>query len=229
MATSGTYNFNPSFGELAAQALRRCTIPRANITQEHLLDAITEANLMLLDWANKGPNLWAIEELTIPLIQGQATYDLPPETVDMLDTWVRLTNPDGTTTDRLMQPIARTEYASYSAKQTQGPPSTYWMAKLVEPTVTVFPVPNSDDYTLVWYRLRWQQDVAIDNAQTVDVHRLWLGAFVAGLAAALAVIYKPEAVQMLETIAEKKWDAAATENTETAAMYIVPGIGGYFR
>jgi hypothetical protein len=229
MATSGTYNFNPSFGELAAQAYRRLGLPRQALTADHLLDAQNEANLMLLTWANKGPNLWSIEELTIPLLEGIATYDLPAETVDMLDVMLSYDNPDGTRTDRIMQPISRTEYASYSVKSEQGTPSTFWMSKLVQPTVTIFPTPSSDDYTLRWYRLRWQQDVDIANAMTVDVQRLWLNAFVAGLAAALSVIYKPDAFQMLTGIADQQWDIAATENTETSALYIVPGLGSYYR
>lgn len=229
MATSGTYNFNPSFAELAAQAYRRLQIPRVAINQEHLLDARNEASLMLLTWANNGPNLWSIEQLSIPLIAGQATYDLPVNTVDMLDTWISTDNGDGTTTDRLMQPIARSDYAAYGAKSTQGSPSTYWMNKAVQPTVTLFPVPVDDSFTMKYYGLRWQQDVEIANAQTVDVHRLFLAAFVAGLAAALAPIYKPEAYQALKAIADETWAAAAAENTETAGFYITPSIGGYYR
>lgn len=228
MATTGTYNFNPSFGELAAQAFRRVQVPRQALTEEHLLDAQNEANLMLLDWANKGPNLWAIEELTIPLLAGQATYDLPFETVDMLDTWVSFTD-NGVTVDRLMQPIMRSEYASYGNKSTEGVPSVYWMNKTVTPTVTLFPVPESDNYTLKWYRLRWQQDTEIANAQTVDVHRLWLAAFVSGLAAVLAVIYKPEAFQALDAIAKEKWQTAAEENVEDGNLYITPNLSGYYR
>ena len=229
MATSGTYNFNPSFGELAGQAFRRLQIPRVAISQEHLLDARNEASLMLLTWANNGPNLWAIEELTIPLLQGVATYDLPVNLVDMLDTWISLDNGDGTTTDRLMQPISRSEYAAYGAKSTPGSPSTYWMNKAVMPTVTIFPVPVNDEFTMKYYGLRWQQDVNLANAETVDVHRLFLAAFVAGLAAALAPIYKPEAYTALKAIADETWATAAAENTETAGFYIAPSIGGYYR
>lgn len=229
MATSGTYDFNPSFAELAAQAYRRLQIPRVAINQEHLLDARVEASLMLLTWANNGPNLWSVEELTIPLIQGQATYDLPVNLVDMLDTWISIDNGDGTTTDRLMTPIGRSEYAGYGNKSTQGAPSTYWMNKSVTPTVTLFPVPSSDDMTMRYYGLRWQQDVGIANAMTVDVHRLFLAAFVAGLAAALAPIYKPEAYTALKAIADETWNIAAAENTESGNLYIAPSLGGYYR
>lgn len=225
MATSGTYTFNPSFGELAAQAFRRLQIPRVALSQEHLLDAQNEASLMLVGWANKGPNLWAIEQLEIPLLQGVATYDLPAEMVDALDVWLSPVNG----ADRLMTAISRSEYAAYGVKTTQGPPSVYWVNKLVAPTITLFPVPDSDDYTLKWYRLRVQQDVEIANAMTVDVHRLFLAAFVSGLAAALAPIYKPEAFQILAQVADRDWKTAADENVETSNVYIVPAIGGYYR
>ena len=131
MTTSNSYNFLPSVGELIVAAYRRVQIHRSEILTEHLADARNEANLLQVSWANLGPTLFTVDLQTVPLIQGQATYSVPPETVMMLDAYVSIPNGDGTTSDRIIWPFSRTEYASIPDKSQQGAVTSFWFDRLI--------------------------------------------------------------------------------------------------
>jgi len=69
MATSGTYAFNPSLGELVLYAYNLCEIRNTSIAQEHMHSARIASNLLLANWANRGVNLWAVDLETVPFDQ----------------------------------------------------------------------------------------------------------------------------------------------------------------
>lgn len=230
MTTSGTYTFNPNLGNLVAQAYRRARVKRADLTAEHMLDGVTEANLMLVDWANKGVNLWKVELFTFALTAGVATYVFDQNTVDVLDAYLSVPNGDGTYTDRQMTSISRSEYAAYPNKNLTGSPSTFWFNRLVTPEATLYLVPDQSTYLFKGYRMLRMQDASATDGQTVDVQYLWLDAFVAGLAARVGAIWAdPALVPVLAAQAQMSWQTAAEENVEDASFYIVPGIGSYYR
>lgn len=228
MASSGTYGFAPSIGETVLYAYSRCGVRRTAIVQEHMADARMGANMVLAHFSNKGVNLWKVELVTIPLIQGQATYSLAPSTVVMLDTYISVTS-GGVTTDRLILPVSRTEYASYPNKASQGFPTTYWNDRLLAPTVTIWPVPDGSQTSLNTYVLRQIQDAGYANAQTADIPYLWLKAFSDALSVELAVIWAPERLTFLAPMAAESYQAAADTNIETAQQYISPQLGAYYR
>lgn len=229
MATTGTYTFNPDFGNLTQQAFRRCGIARTALDRDHMVDALAEANLMLVEWANKGVNLWKVEPIDVALVAGTATYSMDPSTVEMLDVYVSTPQANGTYIDRQLTSVSRSEYAAYPNKAVEAPPTSFWFNKLVEPTLTLYPVPDDGAaYRLRGYRLVRMQDNALGGA-TVDVQYLWLEAFVAGLAARLAVMYAPDRAVMLDAKAAQQWGVAAEQNVEDAAFYVAPALGRYYR
>ena len=65
MATSGTYNFNPSLGELVLYAYNLCEVRNTALAQEHMEAARMSTNLLLANWANRGVNLWAVDLITV--------------------------------------------------------------------------------------------------------------------------------------------------------------------
>lgn len=228
MTTSGTYTYNPGLGELTLYAFNLCGVRNTEVLQEHMFTARTAANLMLANWANQGVNLWAVDLVTVPLVKGQTTYTVDSNTVMILDAYVTTTN--GTlSTDRVILPISRTEYSSYPNKDQQGFPTTYWFDRLINPTVTIWPVPDGTQTTLKYYRVRQTQDSNLQNAQTVEIPYLWMDAFAFGLAARLAQIWKPELVMVLKPQAMEAYQIAASQNVEYAQQYISPQIQGYFR
>ena len=65
MATSGTYTFNPSLGELVLYAYNLCDVRNTALAQEHMEAARMSTNLLLANWANRGVNLWAVDLITV--------------------------------------------------------------------------------------------------------------------------------------------------------------------
>ena len=230
MTSSGTYNFQPSLGELVLNAFARCGVRRTAIMQEHMTDARFETNLMLASWANQGVNLWEVVLISVPLVQGQTTYTVPAKVVMILDAVIQQNTGTSSQFDRVIMPISRTEYSQTPNKLQQAPPTVFWFDRLINPTVTLWPVPDqTSTYTLNYYAVTQIQDAELTDAQTVDIPYRWLDALASGLAARLAAIYAPDRMQMLEAKAAQAYTIAATQDTENVGLYITPGLAGYFR
>ncbi len=228
MAISNTYTFNPSLGEITLYAFNLCGIRGTQILQEHMESARMAANMMLGRWSSQGVNLWAVDLQTIPLVQGTATYSVLTNTVAMLDAYI-VTTSSGSTTNRLILPISRTEYASYPNPTQQGFPTTYWFDRLLAPTVTLWPTPDGNETSFNFYRVRQLSDANFTNGQQIEMPYYFQEAFAFGLAERLAMIWAPEKVQMIKPLADEAYSIAATQNVETANYYISPMVSGYWR
>jgi hypothetical protein len=175
-------------------------------------------------------NLWAVDLITTPLVSGTATYPVDANTVMILDAYMATTS--GTQEiDRIILPVSRTEYASYPNKEQEGFPTVYWFDRLLAPTITLWPVPNTTTgpQELKYYRVRRLQDANLSGAQEVEIPYLWMEAFAYGLAARLAMVWAPEKVALMKPFADEAYDIAASQNVEQAQQYISPQLAGYFR
>ncbi len=397
MTTTTSTNFNPPFADLLLECYSRIQIRPTGLQQMHMRDALMSAQLLMVEWQTKPswPNLWKIQELTIPLVQGVATYSLPSTTVGILDYFVRVydvgdpvnvavlftttlnstsvkinypnhglsvgswmsvvvpvsiggivlqgfyqvvTVPDAnditvtaasaatssvsggavpifTTTinatgvtvtlpnhgyqpqqtfnvqvstvvggvtfsgaytvqsvptantfviaanvnasstvsggensglaqlegqvansqpqDRTIFPISRSEYSAQPDKVAQAYPSTVWFDRLIQPTLTFWPVPDGNGpYVLHYYAMTQSFDVSLTGGYTVDVPWRFLEAFCAGLAAKLAVKYPPpmpNSMQNMFQLAQAAWDGASKQDVEETPLYLIPGLGPYAR
>ena len=90
MTTSGTSTFELPFSEILFETFDRLQIRSAEITADHIKSFRRSANLIQARWSNRVPNLWEVDQQTIPLVAGQTTYVLPSSTIAMLDVYVRL-------------------------------------------------------------------------------------------------------------------------------------------
>ena len=87
MTTSGTATSNLDLNNLIEEAFERCG---AELRSGYdLRTARRRLNLMTIEWANRGINLWTIEQGSIPMVQGQIIYDLPVDTIDLLEHTIR--------------------------------------------------------------------------------------------------------------------------------------------
>jgi len=229
MTTSGTYDYNPSLGELGLYAFNMIGVRASSIVQEHMSSLHTAANLLLASWANRGVNLWAVDQQTVTLVEGQPTYDVPPSTVMVLDAWMSIVN-GSVVTDRYITPISRTEYAAIPNKDQEGLSTTYWFDRLLSPTITLWAVPDGSSATyLKYFRVRQLEDANFTGGQTVDIPYLWLDAFADGLAYRLSRAWKPEMALGLKAIADDSYKIASEQNIEQVSQFISPQIAGYFR
>lgn len=226
MTTSGTYGFNPSLGEIVLYAYNNIGIRPTAVLQEHMESARMASNMMLSRFSNQGVNLWAVDLVTVPLVEGQSTYAVEGNTVMVLDAYT--TTSSGI--DRVIMPISRTEYASYPNKAQQGFPTSYWYDRLVSPTLTLWPVPDGSSATVLkYYRVRQVQDANLQNGQNVEIPYRWLEAFADGLTYRLARIWAPQMAVALKGQADESYQIAAEQDVEVVNTYISPMLSGYFR
>ena len=230
MSTSGTYTFNPSLGELTLYAFNLCGIRNTALLQEHMESARMASNLMLSRWSNQGVNLWKVDLVTQALTTRTSTYSVDADTVVILDAYVTV-NQSGSDIDRIIMPISRTEYASYPNKEQQGFPTVFWFDRLLSPTVTIWPVPDTSTgpQYLKYYRVRRIEDSNFTNGQQLDIPYLWMECYAYGLAQRLAMVWAPDKVALLKPMADEAYAIAADQNIETAQQYISPMVSGYFR
>jgi hypothetical protein len=230
MTTSGTYDFNPSLGELTLYAYNLAGLRNTSVLQEHMEAARMATNMMLSRWSNQGVNLWKVDLVTVPLVEGQTTYTVDSNTVMILDAYVTIDNGLSAPIDRIISPISRTEYASYPNKEQQGFTTTFWFDRLLSPTVTLWPVPDgSSAQYLKYYRVIRIEESEFTNGQTVDIPYLWFEAFADGLAYRLARVWNPPMAPGLKMLADESYNIAASQNIEQAQQYISPQISGYYR
>ena len=118
MTSSGTYSYSLSIGEGVLAAYERIQIRAPSIRQEHMLTARREVDLLFAEWSNRQVNLWKVELISVTLVDGTASYDVPTRVVMILDAYLRQNSGESNQTDRYIMPISRTDYASYAAKTT---------------------------------------------------------------------------------------------------------------
>jgi len=129
MTTSGATTFNINLNEAVEEAFERCGSELR--TGYHLRTARRSLNLLFADWANRGVNMWTFEQNTIVLTQGQPTYALPDDTVDILDHVIRTNaNVASNQSDLTITRISVSTYATIPNKLTQGRPIQVWIQRL---------------------------------------------------------------------------------------------------
>ena len=226
MTTSGTTAFSLDFTEIVEEAMERAGAEARS--GYDLRTARRSLNLTLIGFANLGINLWAIEQGTIPLVAGTATYTLPTDTVDLIDHVIRTGSGSASMqADLTCTRISSSTYATIPNKLSQARPLQIWIQRLIAPQVTVWPVPdNAQTYTLVYWRLRRLQDAG-NGADTPDVPFRFLPALVAGLAYHLALKVPGgfERLPVLQQQYSAALDLAMAEDRERATMRITPRVG----
>jgi len=224
MATSGTTAFNMDFTEIAEEAWERAG--REMRSGYDLRTARRSMNLMTIEWQNRGINLWTIDEGTVSLVSGTAQYTLPTDTVDLLEQVIR-TGSGSTQQDLTINRISVSTYASIPNKTTTGRPIQFWIERLVDaPRINVWPVPDSNNYTFKYWRMRRIEDAG-RGVQTADMPFRFLPCLVAGLAyhIAMKVPELAQRVPMLKATYEEEFDRAASEDRVKTNARFVPRIG----
>jgi len=230
MTTTGTTAFNMNLNDIVEEAFERCGIELR--TGYDMRTARRSLNLLTIEWANRGINLWTIEQGSIPLIQGQRTYDLPVDTIDLLDHVIR-TGTGQNQSDINISRISVDTYSSIPNKNAQGRPIQMWINRqsgatypggVNAPNVNIWPCPDQPNfYTLVYWRLRRLQDAG-SGTSTQDIPFRFLPCLVAGLAFHLSMKLPGamERTSALKAMYEELWQQAADEDREKAPLRLVP-------
>lgn len=222
MTTSGTTGFNLDLNNLVEEAFERVGIELR--TGYDMRTARRSLNLLTIEWANRGINLWTIEQGEIPLVQGQIVYELPADTIDLLDHVIRTGTGQGQTDINITR-ISESTYSTIPNKNTQGRPIQVWINRQRDnPNINIWPTPDGyQTYTFVYWRLRRIQDAG-NGTTTQDIPFRFLPCLVAGLAYYLAMKLPGglERLAVLQAEYEKQWQMAADEDREKADFRIAP-------
>jgi hypothetical protein len=238
--TSDTTSFNPNLNEIFEEAFERCGLEIR--TGYDFRTARRSLNFMLTEWANRGINLWTVEQGSVNLVQGQTTYDLPIDTVDLLEHVIRTNSAQGPNqTDLNITRISVSTYSTIPNKLAQGRPIQVWVnrqsgqkvgsevATPKNPQINVWPCPDQGTaqqpfYIFYYWRLKRIYDAG-DGTNVIDIPFRFLNCMVAGLAYMIAV-KKPEVdpmrVQGLKLMYDEAWQLAADEDREKAPIRFVP-------
>jgi hypothetical protein len=243
MTTSGTSTFNLDLNELVEEAFERCGSELR--TGYDLRTARRSLNLLTIEWANRGINLWTIEQGEIPLVPGQSTYDLPVDTIDLVDHVVR-TGTGQNQIDININRISVKTYAVIPNKNATGRPIQVWIDRqsgadyppggqpegtnpitgVDHPRIVVWPKPDeSQTYTFVYWRMRRVQDAGSGGTRTQDIPFRFVNCMVAGLAYYLAQKLPnvdPQRRVELKAEYEQQFQLAADEDREKAPVRFVP-------
>jgi len=238
--TTSTTSFNPEVNELFEEAFERCGVEMR--TGYHFRTARRSLNFLITEWANRGINLWTIEQGQISLVQGQVTYDLPNDTVDLLEHVIR-TSPGqvANQTDININRISVSTYSTIPNKLTQGRPIQVWVnrrsgqttdllgATPAYPQINVWPAPDQGTqgnpyYYFVYWRMRRMYDAGT-GTNVEDIPFRFQNCMVAGLAYMLATKLQEvpvERIAMLKAQYDEAWDFASAEDREKAPDRFVP-------
>jgi len=244
MTVVANATFNLDLSEVVEEAFERCGSEMR--TGYDLRTARRSLNLLFADWANRGVNMWTIEQGEIPLVQGVNTYDLPLDTVDLLEHVIRTNaGQQNNQADLTITRISVSTYATIPNKLQQARPIQVWInrqsgatyagtssstppAGVDAPKVVVWPTPDQGSvgdpyYTFVYWRLRRIHDAG-NGVNTQDVPFRFLTCMVAGLAyyMALKIPGADARLTVLKQQYDEAWNNAANEDQEKAAIRFVP-------
>ena len=239
MTTSGTTSFNLDLNNLVEEAFERCGSEIR--TGYELRTARRSLNLLTAEWANRGVNLWTIEQGEVAMVQGQVSYELPIDTVDLLEHVIR-TGTGQNQSDLTITRISVSTYATIPNKLAQGRPIQVWVDRqsgatypsggrpegtnpstgVDHPQIYVWPTPDqSNYYTFVYWRMRRIQDGG-NGTTTQDIPFRFLNCMVAGLAYFLSMKIAPERMEALKFQYDEQWKYAAEEDRDKSAIRFVP-------
>ena len=122
--TAGQTSFNLDLNNLVEDAFERCG--QELRTGYDLRTARRSLNLMTIEWANRGINLWTVEPGQIQLNQGQIMYALPVDTIDLLDMVTR-TGTGTNQQDININRISESTYITIPNKNATGRPIQVWI------------------------------------------------------------------------------------------------------
>ena len=239
MTTAGTSSFNLDLNSIVEEAFERCG--KELRTGYDLRTARRSLNLLTVEWSNRGVNLWTIENGEIPLIANQVSYELPVDTIDLLEHVTR-TGTGTNQADLTITRISVSTYATIPNKLATGRPIQVWVDRqsgatyppggrpngtntttgVDHPQIYVWPAPDqSNYYTFVYWRMRRIQDAG-NGITTQDIPFRFLNCMIAGLAYYLAIKVAPDRVAVLKEQYDEQWRFASEEDRDKAAVRFVP-------
>ena len=226
MGTSGTYTFDLDIADVMEEAFERAG--RELRSGYDYKTARRSLNLLMLEWQNRGLNLWTVRNTTEALTAGTSSYSLGSDILDIVEASIR-TDAGSVTSqfDQSMTRISVSDYSQLSNKLTQSKPLQYYVEK--KPTgitIHVWPSPDGQDtYAFAYYYMQRIEDTGSPASNNMDVPARFLPSLVSGLAYQLSMKFPEVAArsQALKADYEEQFTIAADSDRTKASLFISPG------
>lgn len=241
MASSGLYTFgvDTENDDFIWEAFERVGRDASTLTANDMESARRSMAFMFMDWGNKGPNLWTVDEQTFTMTPDGATtsYNLPVNTIYVFENQVYTRQTyNGVQSDLIISAISRQEYTNIVQKLTSAArPTQYYLQRTITPAMFLWPVlAVGGSCTIRYQRMRAIQDPG-EFFNTPEAPQRWADAIAAGLAARLAAkpalrgaAFTPDDYQSCMASARDAFTAATGEDRERVNFRFRPNTGMHF-
>lgn len=233
MATSGAVSFSPDIGDLVEEAYERAGLQM--VSGHDLKTARRSLDLILMEWANRGINLWCVSEYEQALVDGTGQYTAinatPNVAVSILEAILRSDSGDASNqVDYDLSRISRSTFLSIPSKLSKGRPTQLYVDRQQGSIkLNLWPVPDDSSLKLVYTYIRRMEDVGPGGTYDADVPARFWPALVAGLAYSISM-KNPKAsdrIQLLKQVYDEQFQLAADEDREKAPFRMFPGGYSY--
>jgi len=218
MATSGTRAFSLDVATAIEEAYEL-----AGLEARTSYDAVTarrSLNIMFADWSNRGIQMWEVAKEELTLTQGTNQYTINAYDIDILDAYIERTVND-TVTDYTLSRVDRNEYISVPNKNTQARATEFWLERLIEPVIHLYPTPDNSTDKLVYYVWRRIQD---NTAQIndIDIPSRFIPCAVSGLAYYLCLKKNVQKLAIMKEQYEQDLANALRYDEDRSPLRLVP-------
>lgn len=221
MATSGTAAFRLNVEDIITEAYERCGINAESRTGYQAVSARRSMNILFSEWANRGINYWTVQNNTLALVKDQTTpYTLPVGTIDLIDAVIRDSS-TGSNIDTVLNRISIADFNQLPDKTSSGKPSQYMLDKQYTPNIYVWQIPDTNDYSIVYWSINQLEDITASN-EDADVPYRWSDCICAGLASKLSLKFAPDRFQVLDQVYERSFEFAASTDNDGVTMRVRP-------
>tara|TARA_R100001460_G_scaffold68615_1_gene109152 strand:- start:1817 stop:2509 length:693 start_codon:yes stop_codon:yes gene_type:complete len=230
MATSGTTTFTLDLGDVMEEAYDLAGLEMRSGYDYR--SAKRSLDLIFLEWQNKGLNLFTVVTGTQTLTEGQASYPLPADSLEVIDVSLRTDSGDiDNQKDTRLTRISRTQYSHIANKLLKSRPTQFYVQKSSSANnLVLWATPdNAETYTLVYDYIARIEDTGKPASNNADIPISYLPCLTYALAYSIAC-KRPESndrVPMLRMRYDELWNEVANSQRERANLKLVPNLRMY--
>lgn len=233
MATSETYSFNPSVGDIVADVLDTLRITQEGVSASTYDTAkvVRRIDYLLKAWVDLGIPIWTKVEVNVPLIANKRQYTVG------VGADINISNPvefltvryiDSTGEQIMLTAVSRQDYQRYSLPNSGGVSNCwYYDKRLNSGILNLYPVPTNSADSLIIDTQRYLQDAGV-TTNTLDLPVQWARALMWNACRELLSSYEQPAQrsQYIILMAKESLDLARSNAGEVASLYLYPDTRG---
>ncbi len=121
-------------------------------------------NIMFSDWANRGYNQWTVEEKDLTIVKSTISYDLPADTIDIINANIK----ESTGLYYAMSRLGLNDYSAIQNKATESRPTQFYLQRTSTPKIYLYPAPDDSTDVVNYWRIRRIMDITASTVAGVE-------------------------------------------------------------